>query len=137
MLSFSIASRTREIGIRLALGAGTRNVFNVALRDGLILVAAGMAIGVLCALVAGPPWRASCTACRPADPTTFVVVSAVLAVVALVACVIPARRAMRMDPNRGAALRVTAVTARAAASRLCRRCSMRACERSIGWATIG
>jgi predicted permease len=98
VLSFAIASRTREIGIRLALGARERTVFNMVLRDGLMLVASGGAVGVLGALAAGRMLEGFLYGVSPADLATFIVVSAILAAVALVACAIPARRAMRMDP---------------------------------------
>jgi predicted permease len=98
VLSFSIASRTREIGIRLALGSRARDVFNVVLRDGLTLVAAGVVVGVLGALVAGRMLAGFLYGVSPADAATYVTVTAMLCAVAVAACAIPARRAMRMDP---------------------------------------
>jgi predicted permease len=98
VLSFAIASRTREIGIRLALGADKRNVFKLIVRDGLALVVTGVAIGVLGALAAGRTLAGFLYGVSPADLATFVAVSTLLCAVALVACLIPARRAMRMDP---------------------------------------
>jgi putative ABC transport system permease protein len=98
VLSFAIASRTREIGIRLALGASVRTVFNMVLRDGLTLVVIGAAVGVLGALAAGQMLAGFLYGVSPADLATFVAVSAILGAVAVVACAIPARRAMRMDP---------------------------------------
>jgi ABC-type antimicrobial peptide transport system permease subunit len=98
VLSFSIARRTREIGIRLALGAGARNVFTVVLRDGLALVGIGVAIGVAVALAVGRLLGRFLYGVSPADAVTFGAVIAILCAVALAACVIPARRAMRMDP---------------------------------------
>ena len=103
VLSFQIASRTHEIGIRLALGAGAQHVFNVVLRDGLVLVGIGVAIGVGGALAAGRMLAGFLYGVSPADAATYVAVTAILCAVALVACAIPARRAMRMDPT--AALR--------------------------------
>jgi putative ABC transport system permease protein len=98
VLSFSIASRTHEIGIRLALGAGAWNVFNVVLRNGLALVAAGVVLGLLGALAIGRTLAGFLYGVSPADAATYVAVTAILCAVALVACAIPARRAMRMDP---------------------------------------
>jgi macrolide transport system ATP-binding/permease protein len=98
VLSFAIASRTREIGIRLALGAGARSVFNMVVRDGLVLVAIGVVLGLLGALAAGRALVGFLYGVSPADVATFVAVSAILGAAALVACVLPARRAMRMDP---------------------------------------
>ena len=98
VLSFSIASRTREIGIRLALGAGARSVFKVVLRDGLVLVGVGVTLGVLGALAVGRLLASFLYGVSPADVATFVAVTVILGAVAFLACVIPARRAMRMDP---------------------------------------
>jgi predicted permease len=98
VLSFSIASRTREIGIRLALGAGTRNVFEVVLRDGLVLVGIGVALGVVGALATGRMLAGFLYGVSAADAATYVAATAILVAVALAACVIPARRAIRMDP---------------------------------------
>jgi predicted permease len=98
VLSFAIASRTREIGIRLALGANVRNVFDMVLRDGLMLVAIGVVVGILGALAAGRTIAGFLYGVSPADIATYVAVTAILGAVAVVACAIPARRAMRMDP---------------------------------------
>jgi predicted permease len=98
VLSFAIANRTREIGIRLALGAGARSVFNMVVRDGLVLVVIGVILGVLGALAAGRTLAGFLYGVSPVDVATFAGVSAILCAVALVACAIPARRAMQMDP---------------------------------------
>jgi putative ABC transport system permease protein len=98
VLSFSIASRTHEIGIRLALGASARNVFGVVMRDGLVLVVVGIAIGLVGALASARVLASFLYGVSPADAMTYAVVSSALAVVALVACAIPASRAMRLDP---------------------------------------
>ncbi len=98
VLSFSIARRTREMGIRLALGAETRDVFMLVIRDGMLLVGIGIAIGLLGG-VAGARSLASFLYGAPAsDVTTFGAVTAILVAVALVACIVPARRAMRVSP---------------------------------------
>jgi macrolide transport system ATP-binding/permease protein len=98
VLSFAIASRTREIGIRLALGARAQNVFRMVVRDGLVLVVIGVVLGVFGALATGRMLAGFLYGVSAADVATFVAVSAILCAVALIACVIPARRAMRMDP---------------------------------------
>jgi ABC-type antimicrobial peptide transport system permease subunit len=98
VLSFAIASRTREIGLRLALGAAARNVFRMVVRDGLVLVAIGVALGVIGAIAVGRAFVGFLYGVSPADAATYVMVTAILCIVALLACVIPARRAMRMDP---------------------------------------
>jgi predicted permease len=98
VLSFQVASRTHEIGIRLALGARARDVFNIVVRDGLALVAIGVVVGLLGALAAGRALAGFLYGVSPADTATYVAVTAILCAVAGVACAIPARRAMRMDP---------------------------------------
>jgi predicted permease len=97
-MSHSVGQRTKEIGIRMALGAGRQNVLLMVLRDGMLLtfvgIGAGLALGaVLTRLLANQLYNLSGT-----DPLTFTAVSLFLMVVALVASYIPARRAMRMDP---------------------------------------
>ena len=94
VLSFSVANRTREIGIRLALGADASNVFAVVVRDGLLFVLVGIVLGIAGARVLA----SSLYGVSTVDAATYVAVTAILAIVALVACAIPARRAMRLDP---------------------------------------
>jgi ABC-type antimicrobial peptide transport system permease subunit len=98
VLSFAIASRTRELGIRLALGARAGSLFNMVVRDGLVLVAIGVVCGVAGALAAGRMVAGFLYGVSPADVATYAAVTAILCAVAFVACAIPARRAMRMDP---------------------------------------
>jgi predicted permease len=98
VLSFSIARRTREMGIRLALGAEARGVFLLVVRDGMLLVSTGIIIGLAGGL-AGARSLASFLYGVPAlDVATFAAMTGILAGVALVACAIPARRAMRVSP---------------------------------------
>ncbi|MEX2271405.1 MAG: ABC transporter permease [Vicinamibacterales bacterium] len=98
VLSFSISRRTREMGIRLALGADTRNVFWLVVRDGMMLVVVGIIIGVTGGLI-GAQWLSSFLYGIPTtDVATFAAMTGALAAVALAACVIPARRAMRVNP---------------------------------------
>jgi putative ABC transport system permease protein len=98
VLSFSVASRTHEIGIRLALGAGGKHLFNAVLRDGIVLVCIGVVIGVTGSLAIGRTLAGFLYGVAPADAATYAAVTAILCAVALAACAIPARRAMRMDP---------------------------------------
>jgi ABC-type antimicrobial peptide transport system permease subunit len=98
VLAFSISRRTREMGIRLALGAERRDVFLLVLRDGMLVVGIGVALG----LAAGASGAHSLASFLYGVPTldllTFVVTTVVLLAVAFVACTIPARRAMRVSP---------------------------------------
>jgi predicted lysophospholipase L1 biosynthesis ABC-type transport system permease subunit len=98
VLSFSISRRTREIGIRLALGAGRRDVFLLVIRDGMPLVGAGIVIGLAGGVAAARSLASFLYGVASSDLLTFAVMTAVLAGVALLACVIPARRAMRVQP---------------------------------------
>jgi putative ABC transport system permease protein len=98
VIHYSVAQRTHELGIRIALGAQRRDVFKLVLGQGLGLVAIGVVIGsaaalALTRLIAGLLFGVS-----PNDATTFVLVSATVIVVALLACYLPARRATRVDP---------------------------------------
>jgi predicted permease len=98
VLSFSISRRTREMGIRQALGAERRDLFLLVLRDGMLVVGIGILLGLIGG-ASGAKSLASFLYGVPAlDVTTFAVTTAVLTVVALVACTIPARRAMRVSP---------------------------------------
>jgi putative ABC transport system permease protein len=90
--------RRTEIGIRLALGAGPRSILALLLGEGLRLVTVGGAIGLAGAFAATRWVESQLFGVRAADPLTFAVVCLVLSVVALIACLIPSRRAMRVDP---------------------------------------
>jgi predicted permease len=98
VLAFSIARRTREMGIRLALGARARQVFLLVIRDGMRLVGLGALIGVAAALAGGRWLSAFLYGVSPTDALSFVGAVAMLGGVALLACAIPARRAIRVDP---------------------------------------
>jgi putative ABC transport system permease protein len=98
VMSYAVAQRTQEIGIRLALGAHRRDILSMVLRHGLGLALAGVAVGLLTAfglarLVASLLFRVSAT-----DPPTFSLVPLLLIAVAMLACYLPARRATRVDP---------------------------------------
>ena len=98
VMSYSVAQRTNEIGIRLALGAQTRDVLSLVVGQGLKLVVVGLAIGLLGAFALMRLMASLLFGVTAKDPITFAVVSGLLAVVALLACYIPARRAARVDP---------------------------------------
>jgi putative ABC transport system permease protein len=98
VLSFSTSQRTREFGVRLALGARPRDIVSMVLREGLQLAAAGILVGVIAAawltrLLAGLLFGVT-----PTDLPTFVTVIAAIVTVSLVSCYVPARRALRADP---------------------------------------
>jgi putative ABC transport system permease protein len=98
VLSFLVQQQSQEIGIRLALGAARGNVLALILRKGLTLAAIGIVIGVAGALALGRLMQTLLFQVSPADPVTLVVVAALIAAVAVVACLVPALRATRIDP---------------------------------------
>jgi len=96
--SFAVGERTHEIGIRLALGAERQQLARMVLRQGLALAVAGAAAGLVCALIVSRFMAGLLYGVRPTDPLTFLGVAVLLIGVALLACYIPARRVMRVDP---------------------------------------
>jgi predicted permease len=98
VVAYSAAQRTQEMGVRIALGAKSRDVVGLVLKDGLALTATGVVAGAVLAGALAPAMRRLLYGLSPLDPVTFVAVSALLAVVALVASTLPARRAARVDP---------------------------------------
>ena len=96
--SFQVAQRTREIGIRMALGAAADDVLRMVIGRGMRLVALGLALGLLLSLAAGRSLQSFLYGVSGSDPLTLAVVSLLLAAVALVACLVAARRATRLDP---------------------------------------
>jgi putative ABC transport system permease protein len=96
--SFRVAQRTREIGVRMALGARWNDVVALVLKQGLRLVAAGVALGLLLAVAAARSLESFLYGVSGTDATTFAVVPMLLGTVALAACLLPARRAIKMDP---------------------------------------
>jgi putative ABC transport system permease protein len=98
VLAFTVAQRTREIGIRMALGAQARDVLRLVLRQGLALSILGVAVGISVALAGTRVLRGLLYGVAPTDPATFAAVALLLVGVALTACLVPARRAMRVDP---------------------------------------
>jgi predicted permease len=100
VLAYAVARRTRELGVRMALGAGSGDVFRLVLRDGLRPALAGVLCGLALALPATPLVRSVLYGIQPADPLSFVVVPVVLLLAALAACLVPAARAARTPPMR-------------------------------------
>jgi putative ABC transport system permease protein len=98
VMAFSTLQRTRELGIRLALGAEPRDVLRLILRDGARLSALGVGLGVVGALAASRAVSSMLFGVSPTDPLTFAAVVAILGGASLLACYIPARRATRVDP---------------------------------------
>jgi putative ABC transport system permease protein len=98
LISYSVTQRTREIGIRVALGAAPRQVIVPVVREGLILALTGIAIGLAGAFVAARALTAFLFGVGAGDPLTFASVAVLLLAVALLASYIPSRRALRVDP---------------------------------------
>jgi putative ABC transport system permease protein len=98
VLAYSVAQQTREIGIRMALGANPGKVLRLVLGRGLRLAGAGTLIGVLAALMLTQLLNSLLFGVSATDPLTFAAVAGLLLLVALLACYVPARRAMRVDP---------------------------------------
>jgi ABC-type antimicrobial peptide transport system permease subunit len=98
VMSYSFSQRTHEFGIRVALGAQQLDILRMALREGMRIVAIGLAAGLIGAAIVTRVFRSMLFEVGPADPTTFLSVAAILASVALVACYLPAQRATRVDP---------------------------------------
>jgi predicted permease len=98
VLAYAVASRTREIGVRIALGAERRDIVTMVLRSGAAMIGVGLAIGALASLAATRALDAMLIGVARLDVTTYIAVAGVLAVTSLVACWVPARRATRVDP---------------------------------------
>jgi putative ABC transport system permease protein len=97
-MAYAVNQRTHEIGIRIALGAQRRDVLQLVMRDGAKIALFGIASGIAGALALTRLMASLLFEVKPTDPATFAGVAILLALVALVACYIPARRAMRVDP---------------------------------------
>ena len=98
VLAYTVSQRTREIGVRMALGAGAGAVLRMVVRQGLLLCALGVAIGLGAALLAARAIRGMLFGLSAADPATFVAVPLLVGLAALLASWLPARRAARVDP---------------------------------------
>jgi ABC-type antimicrobial peptide transport system permease subunit len=98
VISFAVSQRTREIGVRMALGARPADVLRLILTEGLKLVLAGVALGLGAALLLTKLLEGMVYGVSMRDPLIFILVNLVLVGVALAACYVPARGAMRVDP---------------------------------------
>jgi len=98
VLAYLVTQRKKEIGIRIALGSSAGAIFELVLREGLLLIGAGFALGAAGAFLVRKSLESQLFGVTATDPAVLIVVSALLAAVALIACVMPARRATRIDP---------------------------------------
>ena len=98
LMSYAVTQRTHEIGIRVAIGAQRRDVLGLVVAEGTKLALLGIVVGVAFALVLTHFMTSLLFEVAPTDPTTFFGVALLLALTGLLACYIPARRAMRVDP---------------------------------------
>jgi len=98
LMSYAVVHRTNEIGIRVALGAQRGQVLRLIMGQGFVLATAGVAVGIVLALILTRFLAGLLFGVQPFDPVTFACVAFLLTLIALVACYIPARRAMRVDP---------------------------------------
>jgi putative ABC transport system permease protein len=98
LMSYSVAQRSRELGVRIALGAARADVLRLVLRQGMSLAVTGIAVGVVAAFALTRLIDSQLYGVRATDPATFVGVAALLGLTALVANLVPALRATRVDP---------------------------------------
>jgi ABC-type antimicrobial peptide transport system permease subunit len=98
VMSFAVAQRTHEIGVRMALGAQTRDVFVIVVKQGLRLIIPGIVIGLFGAFAVTRVLSQLLYGVTASDPITYAMVAGLLLATALAACVVPARRAMKVDP---------------------------------------
>jgi putative ABC transport system permease protein len=99
LLSFTVSRRTQEIGVRVALGAESRQILSMVMREGLLLSAAGVIPGLAIAYAAGRGMEALLVGVRPTDPLALTVAIGVTCLTALLGCARPALRASRVDPT--------------------------------------
>jgi putative ABC transport system permease protein len=98
VLSYSVRQRVPEIGIRLALGAGLPDVLRLIVFEGMKPALLGVGIGIVAALALGRVVASLVYQVKPSDPITFIAVAILLGLIALIACLVPAYRASRVDP---------------------------------------
>jgi ABC-type antimicrobial peptide transport system permease subunit len=98
VMSYSVNQRTRELGIRMALGAQANEVLGLIVRQGMVLAVIGLGLGLVVAFGATRLIAALLYGVDPSDPSVFVGVTLVLALAAFAACYLPARRALKIDP---------------------------------------
>jgi len=98
VMAYTFSRRTNEIGIRMAMGAQRHDILKIAVGEGLLIVVFGLAAGLLSSLALTRFLQTMLFNVKPADPVTFLAISLLLVVVTLLACLVPARRASRLDP---------------------------------------
>jgi ABC-type antimicrobial peptide transport system permease subunit len=98
VMAYLVNQGTRELGIRIALGASPRNILNLVVRQGMALAFAGVTLGLAASFLLAQLIRSLLFGVRATDPITFAGISFLLAVITLLACYIPAQRAARIDP---------------------------------------
>ena len=98
VLSYTVGQRTKEIGVRMALGAQRVHVLQMVMRDGAWMILTGIIVGAVVALFVTRLMSSILFGVKPADPLTFISVAALLSAIALLACYVPAHRAMQVDP---------------------------------------
>ena len=98
VISYGVVQRSREIGIRMALGARSAEVLRLVVGEGAVTVAGGIAVGLIAGAALSRVLVTLLYQVNPWDPATFAAIAAVIGGVALAACVLPARRALRVDP---------------------------------------
>jgi putative ABC transport system permease protein len=99
LLSYAVSQRTQEFGVRIALGAQSSEILKMVLRDGIILAATGIVVGAVLAFVAGKTMEALLAGVKPADPMTFLIAIAVALIMTIAGSLLPAKRAVSVDPT--------------------------------------
>ena len=99
VIAYAVTQRTREVGIRLALGATPRSVTSLVVRSGLNVTGVGVILGVAAAVGGTRVLSGMLYGVSPGDPMTFAAIVALVVAIALTACYVPARRAARIDPT--------------------------------------
>jgi ABC-type lipoprotein release transport system permease subunit len=98
VLSFLVSRQTRDLGIRVALGAQRRDVFWLVIKEGATLCVSGIAIGIAGAIAVTRWLSSELHGVSPTDPATYIAVAVMMSIVTLMACYVPTRRAMDVDP---------------------------------------
>jgi putative ABC transport system permease protein len=98
MTSHSVSQRTQEIGIRMAVGATARDILRLVFRQGAVALGLGLVIGLAGSFAVAPVLRAALVQAPAADPQTLVIAAGVLVLAAVLGCLVPTRRAVRVDP---------------------------------------